>query len=387
VTESKSVKNRPYPREAILGGCLLLLTVMFGITGLASRLYRRKVHSLADEWLAKGEMASNSGQVSAALNDYRNALVYSPNNSLVQLRLAQALIADDRPDDASSYLLNLLADAPGNGEINLELARIAARKGETVDAVRYYEGSIYGVWDADPLVRRWEVRRELCEYLLNHGEVINAQPEIISLAQEALLGDLKQKQIAADLFLRADQWDRALNEDQSILKMDPRDQEALAGAGIAAFQLGRYPEALQYFNKLPNDKRDDPKIADMIEKARQIIAVNPYTEGLSVGERARITWTDLRQAMARTADCERQHKESPSDMPSVSNLQKLGVTSSSTAREWSELNLERYPDRIDSAMALVFSMEDTGAQLCGAPQTASDHALLVVAHSRERAGQ
>ena len=92
------------------------------------------------------------------------------------------------------------------------------------------------------------------------------------------------------------------------------------------------------------------------------MAVSPYVEVLSARERARITWTDLKQATSRIADYSREHAESLSETPTVIDLQKLNATSVSIAREWSELNLERHPDRIDPAMLLVFRLEDTAAQ-------------------------
>ncbi len=112
---------------------------------------------------------------------------------IFQLHLAQALASANREDEASTYLVNLLAESPGSGEINLELARISAHQGQFFFAVRYYHSAIYGVWETDPLVKRWNVRRELCEYLLDRGDVKDAQPEVIALAQEVPSGDMERR--------------------------------------------------------------------------------------------------------------------------------------------------------------------------------------------------
>ncbi len=138
------------PRELVLIICFVLLLLMFSVTALVSRLYHKKIHTLADQWFAQGEAAFHAADARSAISDYHNALVYSPNNSIFQLHLAQALAAAGRLDEARSYLINLLAESPGNGEINLEFARISAREGARLDAVRYYHSAIYGVWDADP---------------------------------------------------------------------------------------------------------------------------------------------------------------------------------------------------------------------------------------------
>ena len=273
-----------YSREVVLVISFVLLIVLFAVTAVVSRLYHDKVQSLANDWFSKGEAAFRSGNVTAALTDYRNALVYSPNNSVFQLHLAQALAAAGHLDEAESYFMNLLAESPGNGEINLELARIAVRKKQSVDPMRYYQSAIYGVWDTDPLTMRWNVRRELCEYLLGAGDLSHAQPEIIALAQEVPAGDLERQKLAGAFLLRGELWDRALAEFTSVLKFDPRDEEALAGAGQAAFDLGHYSDALGYFDRLSLEKKTDPHLAGMIEQARAIVFADPWAGGLSPGK-------------------------------------------------------------------------------------------------------
>ncbi len=85
-----------------------------------------------------------------------------------QFHLAQALARAGQEDESQTYLFNLaLGIIPGSGPINLTLARIAVQLRTNSDAIRYYHNAIYGVWETHPISRRWEVRRELCEYLLN----------------------------------------------------------------------------------------------------------------------------------------------------------------------------------------------------------------------------
>jgi tetratricopeptide (TPR) repeat protein len=375
-----------YSREVVLVISFVLLIVLFAVTAVVSRLYHDKVQSLANDWFSKGEAAFRSGNVTAALTDYRNALVYSPNNSAFQLHLAQALAAAGHLDEAESYFMNLLAESPGNGEINLELARIAVRKKQSVDPMRYYQSAIYGVWDTDPLTMRWNVRRELCEYLLGAGDLSHAQPEIIALAQEVPAGDLERQKLAGAFLLRGELWDRALAEFTSVLKFDPRDEEALAGAGQAAFDLGHYSDALGYFDRLSLEKKTSPHLAGMIEQARAIVFADPWGGGLSPAEGARRVSRALRQAQSRIEECSHQIGQPIAQTHPESGLQNLYATSVRMAREWSELNLTRHPDRIDAAMSLVFQMEDAAAQQCGEPQSGPDRALRIIEHSRERAG-
>src|SRR5580704_7581282 len=109
---SPSIMNEESPRA------LSRELVMLALTALFSRLYHKKVHTLADAMFAQGEADERAAQQLAgqaqaahfklALTDYRNALAYNPTNPLFQFHLARALAAAGRDDEARSYLLNLL---------------------------------------------------------------------------------------------------------------------------------------------------------------------------------------------------------------------------------------------------------------------------------------
>src|SRR5271156_2019446 len=154
-------------REAVLLLCVLSLLLLFLFTAAASRMYHKKVHMLADDWFAAGEERFQAGDAAGALTNYQNALVYSPNNTKFQFHLAEALAAAGRYDRARPYLLALLSESPGSGEVNLQLARIAVANNSRPDALRYYQGAIYGEWPGDAITMRWQIRRELCEYLVS----------------------------------------------------------------------------------------------------------------------------------------------------------------------------------------------------------------------------
>jgi tetratricopeptide (TPR) repeat protein len=375
------------PRELVLIICFVLLLLMFSVTAVVSRLYHKKIHTLADQWFAQGETAFHAGDDKSAVSDYRNALVYSPNNSIFQLHLARALAAAGRLDEARSYLINLLAESPGNGEINLDLARISAREGAWLEAVRYYHSAIYGVWDVDPLVRRWNVRKELCGFLLDRGDVADAQPEVLALAQEVPSGDLERQKEAGDLLLRAGSWTRALQEFQSILKQSRHDPDAIAGAAVASYQLSKYEQALQYFDRLHGEKPLPGNVEGMLQASRQVEAADPFRKGLSAGERAQRAAAAVAAATSRATDCAHERGEALSQKPPATDMQKLYSTEQGMAGDWSEANLARHPDRIDAAMSLVFQMEDVAAQQCGEPQQGQDRILRMLGRSREGASQ
>jgi Flp pilus assembly protein TadD len=382
VTSNATVPKK-YSREIVLLTTLLLLLVFAIFTAFAARMYHKKYHVLGDEWFARGDQDFHSGDAAAALSDYRNALLYSPGNSNFQFHLAKALAATGRNDEARAYLVTLLSDSPGSGEINLELARIAAHDGPKMmpHALRYYHAAIYGVWDTDPIAMRWEVRKELCDYLLDNNAMNQAEAEIIALADNTSPEDFAGQKTAGNLLLRARMWSRALQAFQTLLSHEPRDEDGLAGAATAAFQLGQYSEAEEYLERLPREKLADPELARMREISRSVLSLNPFAPSLSIDEKAKRTAKAIALAQARAGACERQNGGASSPGASASALQSAITTSNQNAADWTERNLRKYPERIEPAMSSVFEMEDAAAGLCREPQGA-DYALWLIGRSR-----
>jgi Tfp pilus assembly protein PilF len=380
---SNAAVPEKYSREIVLLTTLLLLLVFMVFTAFAARIYHKRYHVLGDEWFARGEQDFHSGNAAAALSDYRNALLYSPSNANFQFHLAKALAATGRNDEARAYLFTLLSDSPGSGEINLELARIAAHGGPKTmsDALRYYHAAIYGVWDTDPIAMRWQVRKELCDYLLDNNATNQAEAEIIALADNTNPEDFAGQQTVGNLLLRARMWGRALQAFQTLLSHDPDDEGALAGSATAAFQLGQYSEAQEYLERLPREKLADPEFARMREISRSVLSLNPFAPGLSIDEKAKRTAKAIALAQARAAACERQNGGASSPGASTSALPSAIATSNQNAADWTERNLRKYPERIKPAMSSVFAMEDAAAGLCGEPQGA-DYALWLIGRSR-----
>jgi tetratricopeptide (TPR) repeat protein len=371
---------RIYSRELVFLLCVLALVVMVSLTAFFSRMYHKQVHTLADRWFTQGERDMQAGNISAALTDYRNALAYNPYNTRFQFSLAKALAAAGHYDEARAYLLNLLSESPGRGEVNLELARIAAHNGSIADAVRYYQGAIYGEWNADPIETRWQIRRELCEFLLNRGFVKQATPEVIALAENTPSGDSQRLQIVGELLARTRQWTRAQEVYRDVLASDRYNEEALAGAAQAALELGHYAEAMEYFNRLPRERRDAPDIAASYDTSRRVLAVDPILAGLPAKVKAQRAADDLVIAQARLQNCARQNGESLQDTPPRTKIQLFWAQLQRMQIDWSQSNLERYPERLDAAMDFVFAVESAAAASCGEPQ-GDDRALWLLGRS------
>jgi tetratricopeptide (TPR) repeat protein len=372
---------RRISREAVLLLCVLSLLLLFSFTAFVSRMYHKKIHMLADDWFAAGEERFQAGDTNLALSDYQNALVYSPNNTKFQFHLAEALAATRHYDQARPYLLALLSESPGSGEVNLQLARIAAQNNTTADALRYYQGAIYGEWTGDPIAARWQVRRELCDYLISRGAINQAIPAVIDLAENTPDADPAGLKVVGQLLLRTQQWNRAQQVYRSLLSSDRRDVEALAGAGRAAFELGEFADSLDDFNRLSPERRAQPDVASAYEMAHRALAMSPFLSGLSSQVRAQRAANALSMAEARAQSCAQQTGLSLLETPPRTELQIAYATSQTMEASWGLRDLQKFPDRLDSAMQTTFEIENAAAKSCGAPQ-GDNRALWLLGRSR-----
>ena len=118
-----------YPREVVFVLCFTALFILVAVTAFLSRMYHKKVHTLADALFAQGELDMQRRNVDAALTDYRNAIAYNPYNTRFQFALAKALAVAGRGDEARAYLLNLLSETVAYPEFRAQFveARIACR--------------------------------------------------------------------------------------------------------------------------------------------------------------------------------------------------------------------------------------------------------------------
>lgn len=389
-------------RETVLGGSILVVITLFFITGGVVRAYHEKLHALAGQWFAAAELSLNAGNAPAALVDLRNALVYEPEDARIQFRLAQALMAAGRYEEARSYLEGLLAQAPSNAQADLALAQIAAKNGNESDALRYYHGAIYGVWSDNQEANRMNSRLELCKFLVGQNDKASADGELIALASE-----IPEKNSSAlhqqtgALFLRAGDPGRALAEFRAVLREPKAPAAAWKGAGMAAYELGYFAVAERYLAHSQRLDKEDEEVKSHLETARLVLQWDPYLGGLRESQRNTRVRHDFTQAVQRLQSCARSSginlaaQQAPSSqnpsgtrkgnsVPGTAapnsgtvDLPTLYAQTQTLQPQLEDRNLARHPDAIDNAMNLVFAIEQTTAAKCGEP-TGLDKALLEI---------
>jgi tetratricopeptide (TPR) repeat protein len=375
----KKLNVRPYlAREPVMLALLSALAValFLAVNGLA-HAYRAHQGVLGNRWFTRGCAELNAGRFSSAVSDFASALLYSPDNYSYQLNLAKALLGLKRSSEAQAYLLNLWEREPENGFVNRELARTFAQNGQTDKALRYYHNAIYAIWPDHEEAERRQTRLELINYLLKINARVQAQSELIALAANLANHPSDQTQVG-DLFVRAKDYEDALGAFQMALKSDRYIVDALAGAGLATFELGRYSTAEHYLKAAVTANPEDAESAARLKTTELVLRMDPFQRNLPDTRRNQIVADAFAAAGQRLRFCSGQNASVAS-----------GVAQPSLAELWQSMKpritprgLRRDPNLVETAMDLVFRIErETGASCGGLNET--DTALRLIGKSHE----
>lgn len=220
-------------------------------------------------WYARGEEALAAGRPADAVGDFRSALSFSSANKSYQMALAEALAASGRTEEASVYFSTLHETEPGDGFLNLQLARLAVRRRDPQQAIEYYRDALNGLWYAQGTERRRQIRLELAKYLLSLGRTNDAQGELLAaegnsldhpgaiFAIANLLRSADDPSDAMTAYQRVERH-RSASPHQILASLDAESQIAAA--------LGQYKRAAQALNRYMMKARQFPSAGMAIQK-------------------------------------------------------------------------------------------------------------------------
>jgi len=386
----QAAANPPIATRAIAtrGPLVLAILVALAVIGLVGVnqlvvLHRRQVRKLAEKAYQLGLAEQQSGKPERAIEDFRAALSYDPDNDQYQLSLGRALRDTGRLDEAESYLFSLWQRTPQDSTINLALARLAVRKDNLDEALRYYHNAIYGVWKSDPDANRRQARFELTEFLLQKGALPQAQAELVGILP-TLAKDPAVHLRVAEMLNRAQDYNRALTEFQYVLQKDRHNAAALLGAGQAAFQLARYRTAQIYLLGAVNTEPGNERAAQLLQNATLVLQADPFRRGISDVERNLRIQVAFAQVGRRLDSC-LAPPDSDASSPTDAGTAALPPDLAALKTKWkqmqpklSRMSDEPSSDLQDAIMDLVFQIEQQTQTECGPPQ-ALDQALLAIA--------
>jgi tetratricopeptide (TPR) repeat protein len=379
-------KTRLIVRDGVTFATLCIVTAaLFAITLLLFRSFERHRAELGHRWSDRGRRALQQSRPQEAVVSLRTALSYEPDQRDDQLLLARALADSGRIEEASNYFLSIWEQRPGDGFVNLQLARLERKKGDAQSATNYYRASIFGTWQGDGADRRREVRLELARYLAERGDVRAAQAEILIAA-----GNAPEKQglevTFGDQLQTVNDLPDALAMYRKAIVQEPGNYVALAKAGRVAYAMGDYVSAHKFLtNALQHDSSSsDTDRAEIVELQRNSERAQELnlSRDLPSNERAAHLQLAARIAQARLAACTQQLRP-------AQNLQTQSVTGTELdgllplQSRWMALKrklglheLARDAAFSDDLKLLIDETEMQTRQDCGQPE--GDDALLLL---------
>jgi predicted Zn-dependent protease len=369
---------------ALLGTSVAL----FGVTLFLFRSFQAHRVDLAQRWSQRGRLDLDHNQPEEAVGALRTALSYDPDGPHAradQLLLAQALAAAGHTEEATNYFLNLWDAAPGDGSINLQLARLARRRGDDADADNYYRAAIFGSWEGDAVVRRRQSRLELADFLIGQHQFAEARNELFTVAANAP-ADVQLNLDVAQRLASAGFLQDAFTFYQKAAAADPHARMPLELAGTAAYNLGNYAEAERLLNRAlverpePNHTPEQQQhLESLAEDARRIQQLN-LTRDQPALERADHILNASKIAQARLQTC---LEANPS--PTLTSLDARW-TAATPAAPGNRRTLLQNASTEDTWTNLVYTTEqDTAPPLnpvCGQP-TGDDALLLRLANAAQ----
>lgn len=367
----------------------VITVVLFGFTLFMFRSFSSHREELADRWAGRARIALNNGKPEEAISALETSLEYAPGVRSNQLMLAQALSAAGHTEQATNYFLNLWETEPGNGVINLQLARLERRRHDKEAAIHYYRAAIYGTWDGDGVVHRRDVRLELANYLIDEHDYQTAQTELLIAASNAPAEPGLDMGFGDELLRAGDRPD-AMRYYEKAIRRQPRNALALDKAGRLAFAMGDYTRARGLLERAVRDSAGVPGSAAkpeeeddiaMLHRTERLLALSPEAAP-NLQEHVKRLMQAGSLARQRLSACTAQLQTSQPLPPAMQALatQWAGATGTATKKALLDDETQR-----DALMSLVYDTETTTAQLCGQP-TGDDSLLLLLAEDARGQG-
>ena len=326
-------------------------------------------------WYHLGQQQLRAGKTQQAIESFRNATTNDHDNASYTLALATALAAENHIDEARQALLRLRTAAPESGEVNLNLARLDAREDKMSEAVHYYHNALYGVWPPDQTAtQRSKVRTELVRFLLAGGDSSQALSELLLLSSD-IPDNAPAHDNVGQLFLESGDLPHALEQFTRAIRLNPKDADALAGAGRASFDLGDYAKARRYLEMALAVGSKSSDTAGLLDTAKLIFMRDPLAPRLGTQERVRRMSDDLKFVSDELQSClvRKQHDENSRVVlqPLLDELVD-GLENQFQARA-----LRQDPEGFRNGLNLMERTESATSQICG-ESSAVHNALLLI---------
>jgi len=272
--------------QATLTVCVTLV-IGFVATGFASSAYHRKRDALGVQHYQAGLALEHRGQLEPALEEYRQALIFSPDKTEYRLSLATALLEANRLEEAQTHLEELLQENPTSGPINLLLGRLAVRQRKLQQALEFYQRGVYEYWPESQLWRRRDARWELANLLSESGDRGGFIGELMQLYTNLPAGHIPDRLRVGFLLLNNGATSEASRIFQDLSKIAPQNAQVQRGMGQIRFSNGEYVSARHDFQRALRIDPNDRESSELLTLTNDVIDLDPALPYITSAEQTR----------------------------------------------------------------------------------------------------
>ncbi len=265
-----------YVQYGAVGLALAILFAAAGsMTGFSERLHAERA---VEEFMA-GDAAERGGDCAAAIEHFRVGLELAGDESSYRLSLARCLWREGRGTEADTYLSQVLAENPTDGEANLLRAQVLADGGAVNEAVTYFQRAITGGWpeDADG---RFRARSQLVALLYQEARWRDLVPQLLQLREEPQVDQAQQIRIA-EMFREAGAPDETRDILTELVRAGVRRADVYAMLGHAYLELRMPVQAQQSLDSARLLAAGDPWVEADVAFADAVVELDPDEPGLS----------------------------------------------------------------------------------------------------------
>ena len=395
-TQPLSAVERNQRRKLILQDSLSLLALtvvsvaIFVLTYYFFNSFSEHRKVLERRWFARGQQALAAGNPQYAVEAFRSALSLSSDNATYELSLAEALSAAKRYDEAYVYFSSLHDAQPGDGFLNLQLARLEVKRNNPARAVSYYRSALTGLWYGHGAEQRFQIRLELAKYLMSFGENTDAQGDLLTAEGNSLDNPAELFEVAtllnqagdpSDAFAAYQRVERHAGAKSALVL-----RALLEEANVAA-SMGQYKRAAQALDGYNAKARQHPSAANRQQKhtaQQQLIRLQRLLQlvpfyALPPQQHADRVLLGAKTAHTRYVACTSHLQSTAGSGSSIANSNATALAT--LGAQWDQLspiNPRKLANDLplqQKLMAWTSRTEIFTSKLCGAPS--GDDALLL----------
>lgn len=281
---------------------LVVLAASFLLTGMASSAYRRERQKLGTQHYETAERLAKTGHLDEATEEFRRALIFSPDNTDYRLSLATSLLNAGRLNEAETHLEQLQQEDPNDKRINLALARTAVRQQKWNLAIDYYQRTVYAYWPQAQIPRRHAIRWELVNLLARENRRNEIVAELLQLYASAP-PDVRERSNIGTLLLKYGATSESAQVFRDLVRSNPQNAAVHRGLAEVDFAEADYVAARHEYQRALRLDSNDAVSRENLANTNVVIDIDASLPGISSAERVRRSENLLSRVLSDLEKC------------------------------------------------------------------------------------